>query len=84
MRKIEGIPDNIMTEIDFMLGSIEECNSDHMLPILHDHGIDPNGSWLDSDTVPEEVIRDIYERLFKTGFIEPFYTVYDDEENELV
>lgn len=78
MRKIEGIPDNIVAEIDFMLGSIEVCNSEYMLPILKDHGIYPAGGWIDSDHVSDDVIRDIYKRLFESGFMEPFYTVYGD------
>ena len=55
---------NVMEEIDFMLGSIEECNSEPLLSILKDHGIDPEGGWIDINTVPEEVIQDIKERLF--------------------
>lgn len=67
-----NIPDNVMEEIDFMLGDIEECNSDYLLPILHDHGIYPDGSWLFIDDVPDDVILDIYERCFKTGIVVPF------------
>lgn len=63
--KREIIPEDIMNEIDFMLGSIEECNSEYLLPILKEHGINPDGGWVDIDTVDDDVIIDIYERLFK-------------------
>lgn len=55
---------NIREEVDFMLGSIEECNAEPMLSILKDHGIYPNGGWIDIDDMPEEVIEDIISRLF--------------------
>ena len=66
------MPEEIRNEIDFMLGSIEECNSDYLLPILHDHGIYPDGLWVDIANVSNDVILDIYERLFKTGIVVPF------------
>lgn len=74
IRSVDGIPPGIMNEIDFMFGSIEECNSEYMLPILLEHGIDPDGSWIDIEKVPEDVIIDVYERLFKTGELSVFYT----------
>lgn len=63
-RKIAGVPQTYMTEIDFMLGSIEECNSEYLLPILMSHGINPNGGWIDIETVPDDVIVDIYKKIF--------------------
>ena len=71
---MNNIPEEVMREIDFMLGSIEECNSEWLLPILHANGIYPNGGWVDIDNVPDGVILDIYEKLFNTGIISPFYT----------
>ena len=82
MRKVKGVPDDIMMEIDFMIGSIEECNSDYLLPILKEHGLDPKDMFLFIDSVSDEVIVDIYEKLFKSGKLEPFYTV-DDGTNDL-
>lgn len=58
------IPEAAYNEIDFMLGSIEECNL-FLSPILKKHGIDPAGSWLDIKDVPEEVIEEIYNQFFK-------------------
>lgn len=57
----------MLKEIEFMLGSIEECNSEPLLSILKKHGIDPDGGWLDIKDVPDEVIQDIMNRLFKKG-----------------
>lgn len=50
---------NIMEEIDFLLGSIECCNTEPVLSILLKHGIDPDGGWIDIDSVPDEVINDL-------------------------
>ena len=63
IRKIPGIPVEALNEIDFMLGSIDECNSNYMLPVLKDHGINPSGGWVDVNTVDDETIIDIYKRL---------------------
>lgn len=75
MKNVYDIPQDILKEIDFMLGSIEECNSEYMTEILSDHGIYPDGGWIDIDNVSEDVVYDIYERLFKTGIMKPFFTV---------
>ena len=72
--KVKDIPQNILTEIDFMLGSIEECNSEYMLPILLNHNIDPHGGWLDINDLTDDAIIDIYEKLFESGTIVPFFT----------
>lgn len=67
-----GIREDVFSEIDFMLGSIEECNSEYLLPILQKHEIDPHGGFLYMDQVPDDVIKDINETLFVTGILEPF------------
>lgn len=51
----------IIDEIDFMLGSIEECNSQPIITILERYGINPDGGWIDIDAVPKEVIKEIAE-----------------------
>lgn len=71
-QKTSVIPEDVMNEIDFMLGSIEECNSEYLLPILLKHGIDPDGGFVNIDAVDDVVIIDIYKELFETGIIEPF------------
>lgn len=70
-----GINEDVFNEIDFMLGSIEECNSEYLLPILLKHGIDPHGSFLYTERIPDDVIMDINETLFETGILEPFYGI---------
>ena len=64
------IPEDVLNEIDFMLGSIEECNSDYLEPILKAHGYEVNGSFL--GFTPEddkELTLDIYKTLFvEAGF----------------
>lgn len=50
-------------EIEFLLGSTEECNTT-LLPLLLEHGINPEGGFVNYDTVDKEIIMIIYERLF--------------------
>ena len=70
-----GISEDVFNEIDFMLGSIDECSSEYLLPILQKHGIDPHGGFLYMEQVPDDVIKDINETLFVTGILEPFVYV---------
>ena len=67
--KRKDIPENAMREIDFMLGSIEECNSEYLLPILLKHGIDPDGGFVNINAIDDAVIIDIYKEFFETGII---------------
>ena len=69
----EDIPVEAINEIDFMLGSIEECK--YLIPVLKDHGIDPDGGWVDIDTIDDDVIVDIYDRLLKDVYNRPKYWV---------
>ena len=71
-QKTSDIPEDVMNEIDFMLGSIEECNSEYLLPILLKHDINPDGGFVNINAVDDAVIIDIYKELFETGIIEPF------------
>lgn len=71
-RKIEDIPKNVMDEIKFMLGSIEECESDYLNPILIEHGYEGK-RFLEIDPEDDvELTFDIYEKLFVTGICTPF------------
>lgn len=70
--KYNDIPQDILNEISFMLGSTEECNSDYLKPIIERHGY-TNFKFL--SIKPEdnkELTLDIYKELFLTGVCVPF------------
>ena len=67
MSKRLGIPEDILSEIDFMLGSIEECNGEYMLPVLKELGMNPEGGWMLIESIPDADIITIYKRLFTNG-----------------
>ena len=73
------IPKNVYHEIDFMLGSVEECNSPLMVEALGKHDIHPDGGWIDIETLPDEVIYSIYEDLFLSGILTPFFTETEED-----
>ena len=70
--KFENIPQNVMNEIGFMLGSTEECMSDYLNPILIEHGYEGQRFLTIEPEDDIELIVDIYERLFLTGICTPF------------
>lgn len=70
--KFESIPQDVMNEIRFMLGSTEECMSDYLNPILIEHGYEGKGFLVIEPEDDIELVVDIYERLFLTGICTPF------------
>ena len=70
--KFENIPQNVINEIGYMLGSTEECMSDYLNPILIEHGYEGEGFLLIEPEDDMELALDIYERLFLTGICTPF------------
>lgn len=80
-KNMSDVPVNVLAEIDFMLGSVEEC--EYLEPILAEYGINPNGGFLFMDRLPDDVILAIYNRLFVPGILEPFYTVEEVEAEEI-
>lgn len=62
--KFEDIPQNILNEIAFMLGSTEECNSEYLQPILEKHGYTGYGFLMIEPSEDKELTLDIYKELF--------------------
>lgn len=59
-----SIPGKAINEISFMLGSIEECNSDYLMPILEKHGYSIDGGFLTIEPDDDkELSLDIYNTL---------------------
>lgn len=70
--KFKEIPEDIINEISFMLGSIEECQSEYLKPILEAHGYKDFDFLTIEPEDDKELSIDIYEKLFATGMLEPF------------
>lgn len=68
MIKYNDIPKAVINEISFMLGSIEECQSEYLQPILKAHGYElPEGFLMIEPKDDVDLTIDIYEKLFLTG-----------------
>ena len=67
MTKFKDIPSEFINEISFILGSIEMCNDEHVMPILARHGYEiEDGSFLGIEPEDDEALAiDIYETLFR-------------------
>lgn len=70
--RFTDIPENVLTEISFMLGSTEECESFYLKPILKRHGYTGEGFVGIDPEDDEELSVDIYRELFLSGMLEPF------------
>ena len=72
--RLNVIPDEVLSEISFMLGSIEECNSDYLKPIIERHGysLESDGFLMIEPEDDVELTLDIYNTLFITGIVTPF------------
>ena len=75
--KYTDIPQNVLKEISFMLGSIEECNSEYLRPIIERHGYIDFDFLLIEPKDDKELTLDIYKELFLTGIYTPF--PYEDD-----
>lgn len=73
----EDIPEDVITEISYMLGSIEECQSDYLQPILERHGYQGDFLIIEPDE-DEDLTLDIYKELFLTGICAPFINTVDN------
>lgn len=70
--KYNDIPQEILNEISFMFGSIEECNSEYLKPIIEKHGYTGFKFLLIEPKDDKELTLDVYKELFLTGVCEPF------------
>lgn len=70
--KYEDIPQDVINEIAFMLGSTEECQSDYLKPILEKHGYTGSGFLVIDPADDKELTLDIYNEFFATGIFKPF------------
>ena len=68
----DDIPQNVIDEIAFMLGSTEECQSDYLKPIIERHGYKDFSFLLIGPEEDKELTIDIYIELFLTGICKPF------------
>lgn len=75
--KFENIPQNVIEEISFMLGSTEECNSEYLKPIIEKHGYKDINFLLIDPADDKELTLNIYNELFATGILKPFYCEED-------
>ena len=71
--KYADIPQSVLKEISFMLGSIEECNSEYLRPIIEKHGYMDFDFLLIEPEDDKELVLDIYKKLFLTGICTSFY-----------
>lgn len=60
----EEIPQEIIDEINFMLGSHEECQSDYLKPILERHGYSCDSFLMIEAEDDMDLAMDIYKELF--------------------
>ena len=68
----KDIPQDILNEISFMFGSIEECNSEYLKPIIERHGYVGFDFLLLEPEDDKELTLDVYKELFLTGICVPF------------
>lgn len=70
--KYNDIPQDVLNEIAFMIGSTEECNSKYLKPIIERHGyVDCDFLLIDPED-DKELTLDIYKKLFLTNVYTPF------------
>lgn len=70
--KYNDIPQEVLNEIAFMIGSTEECNSKYLKPIIERHGYVDCDFLLINPEDDKELILDIYKELFLTNICAPF------------